>query len=76
MKVCQFWVILKYIPAHIHLNVTYLFEGDEEEALQAKLDENKGVKWLKFDELMNLSTEKYMIPIYKKIIEKIKVYNL
>ncbi len=66
----------KYIPAHIHLNVTYLFEADENEALQEAPEENKGVKWLYFDELLSLSEEKYMIPIYKKIIEKIKTYNL
>lgn len=63
----------KYVPAHIHLNVTYLLEADETELIETKPDENSGVEWLTFDELLNKATEIYMIPVYKKIIEKIKV---
>ena len=63
----------KYVPAHIHLNVTYLLEADENELIETKPDENSGVEWLTFDELLNKATEIYMIPVYKKIIEKIKV---
>ena len=66
----------KYVPAHIHLNVTYLFEADENEELHIKPDENSGVAWLTFEELINKSTEPYMITVYKKIIEKIKVMKL
>lgn len=62
----------KYVPAHIHLNVTYLLEADEHEQIKNKPDENSGVAWLEFEELINRSTEPYMIPVYKKIIEKIK----
>lgn len=63
----------KYVPAHIHLNVTYLLEADENKLIETKPDENSGVEWLTFDELLNKATEIYMIPVYKKIIEKIKV---
>ena len=63
----------KYVPAHIHLNVTYLLEADENELIETKPDENSGVEWLTFDELLNKATEIYMILVYKKIIEKIKV---
>ena len=63
----------KYVPAHIHLNVTYLLEADENELIETKPDENSGVEWLTFDELLNKATEIYMLPVYKKIIEKIKV---
>ena len=38
----------KYVPSHLHLNVTYLLEADEEEVLRIKPDENSGVKWLSF----------------------------
>lgn len=62
----------KYVPAHIHLNVTYLFEADEGEPLKMKPDENSGVAWLTFDELIKKSSERYMIPVYKKIVERIK----
>ncbi len=66
----------KYVPAHIHLNVTYLFEADESEQLKIKPDENSGVAWLTFDELIEKSTEPYMIVVYKKIIEKIRKFKL
>ncbi len=62
----------KYVPAHTHLNVTYLFEANEEDEIKIKPDENSGVAWLPFEELMSRSKEPYMIPVYKKIIEKIK----
>ncbi len=66
----------KYVPAHIHLNVTYLFEADDKQHLKIKADENSNVAWLTFDELIEKSTEVHMKPVYKKIIEKISNLNL
>jgi len=66
----------KYVPAHIHLNVTYLFEASEDDEINIKPDENSNVAWLTFDELIEKSTEIYMIPVYKKILEKIKGLNI
>ena len=37
----------KYVPSHIHLNVTYLAEADEKQSLIVNAEENKGVKWFK-----------------------------
>ena len=62
----------KYGPAHLHLNVTYLFEADENENVHILEDENSNIGWLEFDELIEKSDEPYMIPVYQKIIEKIK----
>ena len=62
----------KFISAHLHLNVTYLFEADENDEIHNLETENSNVGWLTFDELISKSTEPYMIPVYKKIIEKIK----
>lgn len=33
----------KYIGSHVHLNVTYLLEADENEEIYVKEDENSGV---------------------------------
>lgn len=63
----------KYVPAHQHFNVTYLFEADEREEIHVLEDENSNIGWLTFDELINKSTEPYMISVYKKIIDKIKL---
>ena len=35
----------KYVSAHLHLNVTYLLQADEAQALHEKPDENSGVRW-------------------------------
>ena len=62
----------KYVPAHQHFNITYLFEADENDAIHILEDENSNIGWLTFDELLSKSDEPYMIPVYEKIIEKIK----
>ena len=65
----------KYISAHSHLNVTYLFEADEKEPICNHEEENSNIGWLTFDELINKADEPHMLPIYKKIIEKVKKLN-
>lgn len=35
----------KYVGSHLHLNVTYLLEADENDPLFTKPDENSGVRW-------------------------------
>ena len=62
----------KYVSAHTHLNVTFLLEADENETIHILEGENSNIGWLTFDELLEKSDEPYMIPVYKKIIEKIK----
>ena len=62
----------KYVAAHSHFNVTYLFEADEHDAIHIQEDENSNIGWLTFDELLSKSDEAHMIPVYEKIIEKIK----
>ena len=65
----------KYVPSHIHFNVTYLFEADENDAIQILEAENSKIGWLLYDELIKKSGDPHMIPSYKKIIEKIKGLN-
>lgn len=66
----------KFVPAHIHLSFAYLYEANEHEKIQIKEDENRWVVWLTYKELIKKSTEPYMINVYKKIIAKIKEFNL
>ena len=61
----------KYVSSHLHLNVTYLLEADEDEALSIKPNENSGVKWIKIDELEKYSNEPYLIGVYRKIHKKV-----
>lgn len=63
----------QWIPSHVHLNVTYLLEADENQALVHCEEENSDVKWLTFEEVQDFSSEPWMVNhIYKKLIEKSK----
>ena len=61
-----------YVSAHIHLNVTLLFEADDADKVSINPDENSGVDWIRLNELVDRSSEESMKTIYKKIIERIK----
>ena len=61
----------KYVPTHLHLNISYLLEADEHEALRIKEDENSGVKWINIDEVNNVISEPKMEAIYSKMNKKI-----
>ena len=63
----------KYVPSHLHLNITYLAEANENEDLTVNVDENKGVKWFAFDEALQASKEEWFVDrIYKKLIKKVR----
>lgn len=61
-----------YVPSHLHMNVTYLLETDEDELLRIKPDENSGVQWFLLDEALDACTEEWMIErIYRKLNQKL-----
>lgn len=62
----------KFVSGHLHLNVTYLFEADEHDSVHILESENSKVGWLSFDKLISKCDEPYMIPVYEKIIERVK----
>ena len=60
-----------YVPGHIHLNVTYLAEADENEALMVREGENSAVQWWSFEDALRVPSEPWMIEyIYKKLVER------
>lgn len=64
----------KYVPCHLHMNVTYLLEADEVEVLRVKPDENSGVAWFTLSEALEKCTEPWMIEwVYRKLNEKLRV---
>lgn len=64
----------KYVSSHVHLNVTYLLEVDEEETLKIKKDENSGVKWVNIEDVEKVTDEKWVREnIYRKENEKLKI---
>ena len=63
----------KYVPCHLHLNATYLFEADPEEPLRSKPDENSKVGWINVTEIAKKSTEPWFVErIYSKLCAKMK----
>jgi len=60
----------KYVSSHLHLNVTYLLEANDEDFIKNKEDENSSVTWIPIDNLDNLVEENHMKVIYQKIIDK------
>ena len=63
----------KYVGSHVHLNVTYLLEADENEEIHIKEDENSGIKWFPINEVVKVSSEPWVCDrVYTKIIDKMK----
>ena len=63
----------KYVPCHLHLNVTYLLEADPTQALHVKPDENSAVAWIAVEDIPKKSTEAWFVErIYRKLCEKAK----
>ena len=66
----------KYVPSHLHLNVTYLLEADDTESLHVKQDENSAVNWFPIDQVFDVIDEPWMVErIYKKLNQKLKEGN-
>ena len=61
-----------YVPSHLHLNLTWLLEADENEELRKKEDENSNVGWFAPEDAVNASNEPWMRErIYKKLNAKL-----
>ena len=60
-----------WVPSHLHLNVTFLAEADEDETLTACEGENQAVKWFPFEEALSASSEPWMVQhVYRKLVER------
>ena len=65
--------IIGDVGSHLHFNVTYLLEADENEIITIKEDENSGVEWVPIENIISKSSEKWLKEnIFTKIIEKMK----
>ncbi|HHU55330.1 MAG TPA: NUDIX hydrolase [Acholeplasmataceae bacterium] len=65
----------EYVSSHMHINVTFLLEADENDKLHIKIDENKGVKWFLLGDALTVPTEKWMVDnIYSKLNKKLELF--
>ena len=62
----------QFVSAHLHLNVTYLLEADDAQAVRVKPDENSAVAWLPLEEAADNRDEPHMAVIYRKLNEKLR----
>jgi 8-oxo-dGTP pyrophosphatase MutT (NUDIX family) len=65
----------KYVSAHIHFDVIYLMEADDTIPLVYRENESKGAKWVDFSEATDDTMCRFIRPVHKKIIEKLKKTN-
>ena len=64
----------RYVSSHLHLNVTYLIEADDGEALSAKADENQAVAWFGLEAAVAASSEPWFRQrIYSKLNAKLSL---
>jgi len=62
----------KYVSAHIHFDVLYLLEADDNVELSFRPDESKGVKWIYLKDATNNDIVDFARENIKKIIQKFK----
>ena len=66
----------QYVSSHLHLNVTYLLEADEQETLHICEEENSGVQWFSLDGALEACSEPWFVEhIYRKLNVKLKTLS-
>lgn len=62
----------RYVPSHLHLNLTYLLEGDPSLPIRSRPGENSRVDWFGLEEAVAASTEPWMRErVYRKLNKKL-----
>lgn len=70
------WKDGEYVSSHLHLNLTYLLEANENDPLSVKADENSGVAWFDLDEAVRASSEPWIREhVYRKLNEKLRSFS-
>lgn len=65
-----------YVPSHLHLNLTYLFEADIHDPVFIKQDENSAVGWFSKEEAVQKSSEPWFQEhIYSKLNQKLELWE-
>lgn len=58
------------VGSHLHLNVSYLFEADEDQPLRVAEAENSAVGWVPVERLSQAVTEEDMLPVYRRLLDR------
>ena len=76
MAVKSHWKKGKFVPGHLHYNVVYVLEADENEPVKPKEDENSGVMWLDNGKVREYCKNDQAFGCYERIMKKIKERSL
>ena len=61
-----------YVPSHLHLNLTFLFEADPAASLTIAPMENLSVRWFPLEDALRASTEPWMVEhVYRKLFSRL-----
>jgi 8-oxo-dGTP pyrophosphatase MutT (NUDIX family) len=63
-----------FVPAHLHLNGTYLLIADDTEPLHVKADENSAVAWFSPEAAIEACSEPWMRPVYRRLNDRMKAF--
>ena len=61
-----------FVPAHLHLNGTFLLIADDAQPLRVKADENSAVQWFLPDAAIDACSEPWMRPVYRRLNERMR----
>lgn len=61
----------EFVSSHLHLNCGFLLEADEHDAFKIKPDENSGIRWMDFEEILVASQSGKMSPHFVGLIERL-----
>lgn len=60
-----------YVSSHLHCNVTYLFEADDQLPIQIKPDENSAIRWLDIKDALQYVHEPWMVEnVYRDLLKR------
>lgn len=66
----------QYVGCHLHYNVTYLIQADDQLPIRIKPDENSAIAWLDEQQVANEVKDQWMMEhVYQKLFEKMKTYR-
>lgn len=66
----------QYVPSHLHLNLTYLFEADMQDTLHIKEDENSAIAWFTKQQALEKCSEEWMKDrVYQKLNQKLEYWK-
>ena len=61
----------KYVSTHLHLDMAYLVEAEENAQLIEKEDEVSGLKWFTIEEFKQMNLD--IMPVYLKMLERLEI---